>query len=148
MQRSQMQVSDWMSRNPVKISAGASLARAYELMREHEIRRLLVVTGELIGIVTLSDIMRDMPGPTVDGDDQTRLAMVTRRVRDVMTYDPITVDPEDTIQEAAERMLEYEVSGLPVISGNQVVGIITESDIFRLVVESWSEQSERVRGER
>jgi CBS domain-containing protein len=65
--------------------------------------------------------------------------MVTRAVRDVMTYDPITVDPEDTIQEAAERMLEYEVSGLPVISGNRPVGIITESDIFRLVVESWAE---------
>jgi acetoin utilization protein AcuB len=134
-----MQVSDWMSRDPVTISASASLAQAYELMREHEIRRLLVTNGELIGIVTLSDIQRELPGPTEGTDVRTRLAMVTRAVRDVMTYDPITVDPEDTIQEAAERMLEYEVSGLPVISGNRPVGIITESDIFRLVVESWAE---------
>ncbi len=145
MQRYQMQVCDWMSRDPVKVSANASLAQAYELMREHEIRRLLVTNGELIGIVTLSDIMRGIPDPLEEADDQTRLAMVTRKVRDVMTYDPVTVDPEDTIQEAAERMLEYQVSGLPVISGGQAVGIITESDIFRLVVESWTEEEDRPR---
>lgn len=145
MQRYQMQVSDWMSRDPIMVSANASLARAYELMREHEIRRLLVTNGDLIGIVTLSDIMRELPGPMDEADDQTRLAAVTRKVRDVMTYDPVTVDPEDTIQEAAERMLEYEVSGLPVISGSRAVGIITESDIFRLVVESWTEIEDRPR---
>lgn len=49
------------------------------------------------------------------------------------------VNPEDTIQDAAERMLDEQVSGLPVISGSNLVGIITESDIFRLVVESWAE---------
>lgn len=139
MRRYQMQVGDWMSREPVTISAKASLVEAYELMREHEIRRLLVVNGELIGIVTLSDIQRELPGPTEEVDERSRLSMLRRSVRDVMTYDPITVDPEDTIQEAAERMLEYGISGLPVISGSRPVGIITESDIFRLVVESWAE---------
>ena len=57
-----------------------------------------------------------------------------------MTYSPVTISPSATIQEAAERMLEYQVSGLPVVRGNQLVGILTESDIFRLVVESWAEE--------
>lgn len=141
MKRSQTQVNDWMTRDPITISPNATLATAYELMREHEIRRLLVVDREFLGIVTQSDILRALPGLAEEEDEQTRLLMVTRKVRDVMTYDPVTVDPEDTIQEAAERMLDYQVSGLPVITGGQVVGIITESDIFRLVVESWAEET-------
>ncbi len=140
MQRTQSQVNDWMTRTPLTISPNASLVDAYDLMRENEVRRLLVVEKELIGIITQSDILRALPGLLDEGDRETRLMKVTRKVRDVMTYDPVTVDPEDTIQEAAERMLEYEVSGLPVISGGRPVGIITESDIFRLVVESWSKE--------
>lgn len=139
MQRTQMQVSDWMTRDPVTVTPQTSLADAYELMLEREVRRLPVTDGELMGIITLSDILRTLPSLTEEGDDATRLLAVTRRVGEVMTYDPVTIDPEDTIQEAAERMLEYQVSGLPVISGGRVVGIITESDIFRLVVESWAE---------
>ncbi|MCB0043656.1 MAG: CBS domain-containing protein, partial [Caldilinea sp.] len=74
-----------------------------------------------------------------EDDRETRLLAATRKVGEIMTWDPVTVDPEDTIQDAAERMLEYQVSGLPVVDGTRLVGIITESDIFRLVVESWSE---------
>lgn len=144
MRRSQAQVSDWMTRDPITTTSDATLAVAYELMRENEIRRLLVVDEEFLGIVTQSDILRALPGLGEEDDEQTKLLMVTQRVRDVMTYDPVTVDPEDTIQEAAERMLEYQVSGLPVISGGKAVGIITESDIFRLVVESWAEMTAEV----
>ncbi len=61
-------------------------------------------------------------------------------VGDVMSSDPITVGPGDTIQDAAEQMLENQVSGLPVVEDDRVVGIVTESDIFRLVVTSWSEE--------
>ncbi|MEZ4615332.1 MAG: CBS domain-containing protein [Caldilineaceae bacterium] len=56
-----------------------------------------------------------------------------------MTTDPIVIGPDDSIQEAAELMLEYQVSGLPVVVDGRIVGIITESDIFRLVVKSWTE---------
>ena len=94
-----------------------------------------------MGIVTLSDVLRLLPTPVEDADTETKLLMTTRKVGDVMTYDPVTVDPEDTIQEAAERML-----GVPgericrCFREREPVGIITESDIFRLVVESWSEE--------
>lgn len=132
-----------MSSDPIVVSPRATLAEAYELMQENEIRRLLVVErGELSGIVTMSDIERSVASWLDDSDTKRRVLMTERRVADVMTYDPVTVDPEDLIQDAAERMLEYKVSGLPVITGNRPVGIITESDIFRLVVESWTESDD------
>lgn len=139
--RHRSQVADWMTRDPITIAPDASLVTAYELMSENEIRRLPVVEkGEMVGIITLSDVLRAMPGLREDLNTETKLSLTDQTVRLTMTWDPVTVDPEDTIQEAAERMLEYQVSGLPVVSGGRAVGIITESDIFRLVVESWSDE--------
>lgn len=136
------EVQDWMRENPVTITPDATLAEAQELMAEHEVRRLPVVeNGELVGIITYSDILRQIP-PLRDEEevDHAAVLLSQRTVGEVMTYSPITINPSATIQEAAERMLEYQVSGLPVVRNNKVVGIITESDIFRLVVESWSEE--------
>jgi len=135
------EVQDWMHENPAVIGPEASLSEAQELMSEQEVRRLPVVEGgELVGIVTYSDLLRQIPATVDEGDEQTRALLVQRPVRAVMTYAPVTISPSATIQEAAERMLEYQVSGLPVVRGNQLVGILTESDIFRLVVESWAEE--------
>jgi acetoin utilization protein AcuB len=61
-------------------------------------------------------------------------------VEDAMTSDPVTVAPDETIQEAAERMLENQVSGLPVVENDHLVGILTESDIFKIVVNWWAEE--------
>lgn len=140
MAQHRAQVQDWMTREPTAGNPEMSLAEAYELMSEIEVRRLPVVRdGELLGIVTQSDILRTIPALLSEEDRSSRLLAGTRKIGEIMTWDPVTVDPEDTIQDAAERMLEYQVSGLPVVDGPRLVGIITESDIFRLVVESWSE---------
>jgi acetoin utilization protein AcuB len=121
--RHQSEVQDWMTENPATISPDATLAAAYDLMLEREVRRLPVVEHDLVG---------------EDADTETRLLLTEKCVRDVAAYDPITINPSATIQEAAERMLEYQVSGLPVVRNGKLIGIITESDIFRLVVESWA----------
>jgi CBS domain-containing protein len=135
------QVQDYMSANPYVASPETSLIDAYCLMFEKEVRRLPVVQGEtLVGIITLSDIQRNAPLILPDVDMSTRLEMSARTVGEVMTSDPITVAPDDTIQEAAERMLENQVSGLPVVENDRLVGILTESDIFKLVVNWWAEE--------
>lgn len=134
------EVQDWMNENAIVVSPDASLADAYTLMVENEVRRLPVVDRELIGIITYSDILRQVPVSVDEVDEATRVLMTQRTVREVMTYSPMTINPSATIQEAAERMLEYQVSGLPVVRNGKVVGMITESDIFRLVVESWAEE--------
>jgi CBS domain-containing protein len=142
MKRHKSQVQDFMTADPIVIAPGASLVEAYNLMFDNEIRRLPVVeSDELVGIVTLSDILQATPGRPNDTDLETQLELSSHTVRDIMTYEPITIAPEDTIQEAAERMLEYKVSGLPVLQDGRVVGIVTESDIFKLFVDAWSEGS-------
>jgi CBS domain-containing protein len=139
MKRHILQVQEVMTEKPIVISPGASLADANALMFENEIRRLpVVVDNELVGIITLSDILRTIPPNWGDADMQTRLAVVAHKVGDEMSNDPVTIAPDDTIQEAAARMLEYQVSGLPVVQDERVVGIITESDIFKLIVNGWT----------
>jgi acetoin utilization protein AcuB len=132
-------VQDFMTAHPVAVAPRLSLFEAYNVMFDNEIRRLPVVEdGELVGIITMSDILSVLPGYADDKDTQTRLELAPRSVREIMSADPVTVAPDDTIQEAAELMLDNQVSGLPVVDNSHVVGIITESDIFRLIVDSWS----------
>jgi CBS domain-containing protein len=58
----------------------------------------------------------------------------------IMTHNPVTVRTDTTVSEAAQIMLKRKISGLPVLEDGQLVGIITESDIFRLVVRTWQEE--------
>jgi CBS domain-containing protein len=139
--RYQSEVQDWMTENPATVSPTATLAEAYDLMLEREVRRLPVVENDLVGIITMGDILRHVPVTSDEGDTETRLLLTEKQVCDVAAYDPITINPSATIQEAAERMLEYQVGGLPVVRNGKLVGIITESDIFRLVVESWAQEA-------
>ena len=140
MQRHKSQVQDLMTKNPFVVEPDTALLDAYTLMFEKEIRRLPVVHGKtLVGIVTLSDIQRAVPSIFETADIHTRLQATTLTVGDVMVADPVTVAPEDTIQDVAEQMLENQVSALPVVQNDRVIGIITESDIFKFIVASWSE---------
>jgi acetoin utilization protein AcuB len=130
-----------MTANPYVVAPETSLVDAYRLMFEKAVRRLPVVQGQaLVGIITLSDIQRTLPLVLAEMVAATKLELAAGTVRDVMTSDPITVAPADTIQEAAERMLDNQVSGLPVVEADHVIGILTESDIFKLVVNWWAEE--------
>lgn len=136
-------VRRWMTPDLITISPNDSLVDAHALMRDNNIRRLLVVNknGELVGIVTLGDVREASPS------DATSLSvwelnylLLKLKISEIMTRDPITVYTTDTIAEAANLMLENKVSGLPVVEPTgKLVGIITESDIFRLVVENWGQ---------
>ena len=150
MKHRRLQVRDLMTKAPITAGAGLALYDAYALMYENEIRRLPVVQhGKLAGIVTLGDIQRALSAAVTAGqaaaETTADLRASTLTVGDIMSPDPITVAPGDTIQDAAEQMLENQVGGLPVVEAGRVVGIVTESDIFRLVVASWSEERGLVR---
>ena len=134
-------VRDWMTPYPITASGEALLIEAYNAMKAADIRRLPVVkrNGELIGIITINDILQHVPFVPDDPELEVDLPLMTMTVQEIMTWDPETIGPEATIQEAAELMLETKISGLPVVEQDRVVGIITESDIFRLIIESWSE---------
>jgi acetoin utilization protein AcuB/CBS domain-containing protein len=122
----------------VTINLTAPLSDALALMREHDVRRLPVVldTGELRGMITQGDI-RGADVMRVAGLDPLDVAEALRRVKvyEVMTLHPLAITPEAGLREAAMLMIENKIGGLPIIdSQGQVVGIITESDLFETLV--------------
>ncbi len=132
-------VRDWMTQNPVTVRPETKIMEAYQLMVADRIRRLpIVVRDQLIGIVTLSDLYQVKPFDMAGEQEETlyqRMEQMT--VEEVMVPGPITITEDATIREAAQTMLENKISGLPVIesAGGNLVGIITESDIFRIVAQ-------------
>ncbi|MFO0427249.1 MAG: CBS domain-containing protein [Planctomyces sp.] len=134
-------VSMWMSRDVVTIEKHRPINEAAAMMLRHQVRRLTVVqpseSGEqLIGIVTKSDVYAAFPAEinpfSISGADQFRTDVT---VQDIMTRDPVTTTPETPIESAARLMHERRIGGLPVIKQGRVVGLITESDLFRAFVE-------------
>lgn len=127
-------VVDWMTRNPYTVSPWASLLDAYRLMSSYEIRRLPVVDdGRLVGILTIDDVRSAVPIGQYQLSEQNR-RMAEKSVEEVMTSHPITINKHASVAEAAEILFDNKIGGLPVIEGGQLVGIITESDLFRLVM--------------
>jgi acetoin utilization protein AcuB len=150
-------VMHWMSHEPITVTPGTGLHDAHDILRKYGIRRLPVVdkNGKLVGIVTRGDIREASPS------DATSLTvweinylLAKLKIKEIMTPHPITVYTTDTITEAAKLMLENKISGLPVVDpvNGALKGIITESDIFRLVVQTWDrtevEEVELVRKEK
>jgi acetoin utilization protein AcuB len=129
-------VRDWMTRDPIAISSDTSLPEANRLMSEHAVRRLPVVDdGRLVGIVTWGDIREASASGAISLDVFELHSLLDRLpVRSFMTRNPITVKSMTTIARAAQIMLEHKIGGLPVVDHDKLVGIITESDIFRMLV--------------
>ncbi len=137
-------VRDWMSRNVMTVTPETTLPEADKLMVSKTIRRLPVLeNGRLVGIVTYGDIREARPSAATSLSIWELNYLVTRlRVGEMMTRDPITVSQDATIGEAAQLMLRHMIGGLPVIDNRgALVGIITESDIFRMVVRDWMESA-------
>ena len=135
-------VRDWMAQELIMVGPETKIIEAYQLMIYDRIRRLpVVICDRLIGIVTLSDLYQVKPFYILGEEEQTlcqKLEQMT--VEEVMTSDPITIAEDATIGETAQKMLENKISGLLVVDpkGGSLVGIITESDIFRIVAQEWS----------
>lgn len=133
-------VRDWMTRDVIAISPETTVLEAGQLMIERTIRRLPVVEdGRLTGIVSYSDV-RSAKASSNGGMDIWELSYRLSRltVGEIMTPNPVTISPDETIGAAAQLLLKYMIGGLPVLDQDgRLVGIITESDIFRLVVRDW-----------
>ena len=137
-------VKVWMTKNILTATPTTTLPEAHQIMMDNNIRRLPVVekNGRLIGIVTLGDVRGAQPSEATSLSIwEMNYLLANLKLKKIMTPDPVTVEPDATIGEAARIMLENKVSGLPVVDeDNILVGIITESDIFSMVVlHEWEE---------
>ena len=142
-----MQISrirDWMTADPITAPSTMTLPEALQVMARHNIRRLPIVDkGKLVGIVTRGDLRGAQPSRATSLSIFELHYLVGRITLDqIMTRAPLTVNADTTVQDAARLMLQRKISGLPVLHQGKLIGIITESDIFRLVVRTWEEQPE------
>lgn len=129
-----MLVKDWMSKDPVTINDDTSMMKAIHLMKQNRFRRLPVLhEGRLVGIVSDRDLKEASPSKATTLDvHELYYLLAELQVKDIMTRDPVTVSPDDSVERAAQLMLENTISGLPVVGDQgRVVGILTQSDVFR-----------------
>lgn len=135
-----LHVKHWMTSSVSVIATGTPVADAYNLMMQKNIRRLPVVEHDrLVGIVTLGDLREARPSPASSlSIYELNYLLAKLTVGQVMTHNPFTVTPETSVLQAARTMLDRKVGGLPVVDENdRVVGIITESDVFRMLIDKW-----------
>jgi acetoin utilization protein AcuB len=139
-----MLVKEYMTPEPMTVNEDSSILEAAELMKKHKVRRFPVLRdGALIGIVTDRDLRSAAPSQVISFDGQERELMPELHsllsgitVKEVMSRDVITIHPDQTIVDAAQLMLEHRMSGIPVVdSGGVLLGIITETDIFKVLVD-------------
>ena len=129
-------VADWMSAPPIVVAPTITLAEAQHLMEQRRVRRLPVVEqGRLVGIVTWGDLRAAWPSAATTLSVYEWHALLDQAtVTECMTRNPIAIQADMPVLEAARLMLEHKISGLPVIEDGGVVGVITESDLFRLLI--------------
>ena len=133
-----MFVANRMKKNPIIVTPDTTLDEAAALMKKGKFRRLPVVEdGQLVGFFSDKDLMRVAPSPaTTLSRYEERSLLAKLKVRDIMPKEVISVAEEATIEEAALIMCENKVGGLPVVSSvGAVVGVITETDIFKTFVD-------------
>src|SRR5689334_18992297 len=134
-----MYVKHHMSSPALTITPDTPFQDALKLMHERRIRRLPVVdrNGKLIGIVSERDLLHAAPSPATSLSVwELNYLLWKLTVKDLMATKVLTVTPDALLQEAATIMLEKKIGGLPVVDQDQhVVGVITETDIFKALVD-------------
>jgi CBS domain-containing protein len=105
-------------------------------MEQHGVRRLPVVRdGRLVGLVSWGDLRAAQPSAaTTLSVHEWRALLEKASVDECMSRKPISIGPDEPVLHAAQQMLRHKLSGLPVVLGDRVVGVITESDLFRLLI--------------
>lgn len=143
-----MLVGERMTKRPITTHPGTPIDDALKLMRESKIRRLPVLDkdGKLVGIVTEKDLLYVSPSPATSlGIHEIHYLISRIKVGDVMAKDVITVTEYTPLEEAARIMFDNKIGSLPVMRDGRLVGIITESNLFRIFLELLGAREKGVR---
>ncbi len=143
-----MLVKDRMSKHPLTVSTDVSISETHKYMQDQKVRHLPVVdrTGKMVGLVTEDDLLKAEPSSATSLSMWEIHSLLNRiTTKDVMVREIITTTEDTPIEEAAQLMLEHKIGCLPVMRGDALVGIITESDIFRTMMELFSARQRGLR---
>jgi acetoin utilization protein AcuB len=131
-----MLVGSRMTREVFVVAPGDTIGDALSVARTQRIRHLPVVdAGRLVGIVTERDLRTAAPPVWAVQGEEVRAALATKHVGDVMGTNVITASPQTPIEDAAKLLYENRIGCLPIMEGEALVGILTESDLLRALVE-------------
>jgi CBS domain-containing protein len=138
-------VADIMTPYLITCAPWTTLAEAHELMAKNHIRRVPVIDdGRLVGIITREDVLAAEPtkGASRKSTEELRKLRSAVAVQAVMSKKPLTAHETDTIGHAAELMMDNKIGAVPVMGADgKVVGIVTESDVFRAIVRKWRDDN-------
>lgn len=132
-----MLVGERMSRPVISVTPDTPINDALAMFRKEHIRRAPVMKdGKLVGIVSESDLLNASPSPVTTLSIWEMNYLISKvTVSRVMSKKVITVDQDTPIEEAARIMADKKIGGVPVVSAGKVVGIITETDLFKIFLE-------------
>ena len=132
-----MYVRDYMSINPITVNPEDSVGDALRATESHEIRRLPVISsGKIVGLVTNQDLLKASPSPATSlSIHEINYLYPKIKIKEVMTKSVVTVSPDTVIEEAAVIMRENKIGTLLVEQHGKLLGLITESDLFKAFID-------------
>lgn len=127
-----------MTRNPVTANPDMTVEDAAKLMKQEKVHRLPVLDKDkkLVGVISEKDILRALPSPvsTLSAYEMPYLlSKIT--VKKLMSKNPVTITKDTIVEEAARMMVDQDLSCLPVLDGEKLVGIVSKSDLFKMLLE-------------
>jgi acetoin utilization protein AcuB len=146
-----MFVSMWMSKDVVTVTPEVSVVEVARVMAQKRIRRLPVLdqSGQMVGLVSSLEVLHAFPADVnpfaLDGGNAGRQTNIKATAADVMLATPVATEPETPIEEAARLMRDQKIGAMPVMRKGLLVGIITESDVFRAFANLFDPDTQGVR---
>ncbi len=144
-----MLVKNRMTSDPLTVTEGTTVAEALSFMKQHSVRRLPVMDHRkkhMVGIISEKDLLYASPSPATSLSVYEIGYLLSRlKVEEIMTKDVITVSPDAPLEDAARIMADNKIGGLPVVEDGKLVGIITETDIFKVTLEMLGAREHGVR---
>ncbi|QJB56118.1 CBS and ACT domain-containing protein [Pseudodesulfovibrio sp. zrk46] len=134
-----MLVANWMTKDVITLTPDRSMMKASKLMKDKIVSCLPIVDeeGKIVGIVSDRDIKDASPSKATTLDMHELYYLLSEiKIQDIMTKKVVTIRSDETVEKAAVLMLEGHFGSLPVVDENNVVvGIITDTDVFKVLVE-------------
>jgi len=143
-----MLVEDRMSKPPITVRDNVGVEEALRLMHSEGVRRLPVIDkqGNMVGIVSELDLLKASPSPATSlSVYEIPYLLAKIKMKDVMTEDVVTVNEDTPLEEAAHIMADNKIGGMPVVRDDKLVGIITETDLFKVFLEMLGAREKGVR---
>ncbi|MBI5844316.1 MAG: CBS domain-containing protein [Deltaproteobacteria bacterium] len=131
-----MLVRDWMHKDATTVDVGTSMSEVARIMKEKSVLMVPVTDGgRLTGVVTDRDMKRASASDASTLDVHELLYLLNRiKISEIMSKNPVTLSPTQTVEEAARLFLENNISGAPVVDRGRVVGVITQKEIFKVII--------------